>query len=455
MSALAQAVARTARPQLALALYGLAVAAIGTTLWVLAFPNHDVTLESSRQAGIAGSIAVLDRGGPPLVVHRGGTYLPANEGDDEGIYLALGELGHWTGSHDPIGLFKAFSGAAMGAVAALAAPVAFLLLDSLALALLAPLGVLASFPFLTNRDVYFTNAWIVLVGLPLAWLALERPWRWRHVALALGAGALAASCCNAIRSHSATGVAVALAAVALLRSGPWRARIAALAVVAVCYAAVDPIGLSIVRSHAYSEAHVSPTDRPAAHSLWHPTYLGLGYLPNRWGIRWSDRVGEETVHRIDPHAAYLSPRYEQILRRQYLSIVRHHPFWVARLYAVKLAALVWDAVKHGGVLALFLPVALAAARDRRRLGVRLLLLLPALVLAAIPPLLTLPTTYDSGVIACLDLVGALALGAVVRRRWSGIDRRAALAGTLLLAAALACAVTTHVFASQVARQIGG
>jgi hypothetical protein len=100
-------------------------------------------------------------------------------------------------------------------------------------------------------------------------------------------------------------------------------------------------------------------------------------------------------------------------------------------------------------------VALAAARDRRRLAVRLLLLLPALVLAAIPPLLTLPTTYDSGVIACLDLVGALALGAVVRRRWSGIDRRAALAGTLLLAAALACAVTTHVFASQVARQIGG
>jgi hypothetical protein len=455
MSALAQAMARTTRPRLALALYGLAVAAIGTTLWVLAFPNRDVTLESSRQAGIAGSVAVLDHGGPPLVVRRGGTYYPANEGDDEGIYLALGELGHWTGAHDPIELFKAFSGAAMGVVVALAAPVTFLLLDSLALALLAPLGVLASFPFLANRDVYFTNAWIVLVGLPLAWLALERPWRWRYVALALGAGALAASCCNAIRSHSATGVALALAAVALLRSGPWRARLGTLVVVALCYAAVNPVALSIIRSHAYSEAHVSATDRPAAHSLWHPTYLGLGYLPNGWGIRWSDRVGEETVHRIDPNAAYLSPRYEQILRRQYFSIVRHHPFWVARLYAVKLGALVWDAVKHGGALVLLLPAALAAARDRRRLGIRLLLLVPALVLAAIPPLLTLPTTYDSGVIACLDLVGALALGTLVRRRWNGIGRRAALASGLLLAAVAACAITTHDFAQAVARQIGG
>jgi hypothetical protein len=455
MSAASRALERTGRVRLALLAYGLAVAIVGTTVYVVAFPDSRIALLGSRQEGIAGSVAVLDNGGPPLVVRRGGSYRPANEGDDQGIFLILGELGHLTGTDDAVALFKEFSGAAMGALVALAPLAAFLLFESALLALLAPLGLLASFPVLASRDVYFVNAWIVLFGLPIAYLALERPWSRRVALTLLGVAAFAASWCNAIRAHSATGVGVALAAAAFLREGSWRARAAGVAVVAVCYASISPIAMSAIQSHAYSQAHVHDQAGTEAHVLWHSAYIGLGYLPNEWGIRWSDRVAEDTVHRIDPNAAFLSPRYEAILRHRYFSIVEHHPFWAARLYAVKAAASIWDSVKRGGFLALLVPAALLLGRNRELLRRRLLLLAPAALVAAVPPLLAIPTNYDSGLIACLDLAGALALGSLVGTELHGPRMRTIVVTAALVACVIAAAVTTHVFAAQVARQIAG
>lgn len=455
VTAVVGALERSGRLRLALVTYGLAVALVGTAAWVVAFPDSSVALQGSRQSGIAGSISVLDKGGPPLVVRHGATYQPANEGDDLGIYLALGELGHLVGAHDAVFLFKAFAASAMGMLVALAPLVAYLLFDSVFLALLAPLGILASFPFLTNRDVYFVSAWIVLFGLPLAYLVLERGWSRRLALPLLAVGAVAASCSNAIRAHSGTGVALALVAAAFLRESAWRWRLAGVALVAACYAAVSPLAISAIQSHSFAEVHIRTRGNASAHSLWHPTYLGLGYLPNGWGIRWSDRVGEETVHAIDPNAAYLSPRYEQILRHRYFTIVEHHPFWTLRLYAVKAAALIWDSAKHGGILALLLPAALLLGRRRDLLRRRLLLLAPAAVIAAVPPLLTIPSGYDSGMIACLDLAGALAVGSLAGAQLVGPRTRAALVSAALLAGTVASAVTTHVFAAQVARQIGG
>ena len=455
MSAAIHELERTGRLRLALVAYGLALAIIGTTAWVVGFPDSSIALQGARQDAISGSVAVLDRGGPPLVVQRGGSYLPANQGDDQGIYLVLGELGHLTGTRNALNLFKDFSAGAMGVLVALAPLAAYLLFDSLLLALVAPLGVLASFPFLTNRDVYFANAWIVLFGLPIAYLALERPWSRRLALTLLGVAALAASGCNAIRAHSGTGVALALVAAAVLREHTWRARFAGVAVVAACYVAISPLAISAIQRHAFSEAQIAVNGNATTHALWHPAYLGLGYLPNAWGIKWSDQVAADAAKRIDPNVVYLSPRYDQILRHQYFSIVEHHPFWVARMYAVKLAGLIWDTVKHGGALALLLPAALFMGRRREILRRRLLLLVPAVVLAAIPPLLTIPTGYDSGLTACLGLGGALALGSLVGARLSGPRRRAVFVTATLLAVTVASAVTTHIFASQVARQLAG
>ncbi len=455
MTAALQLRERPGRLRLALAAYGLAVAIVGTAAWVVAFPDSSVVLQGGRQARISGSVAVLDHGGPPLVVADGGAYLAASQGDDQGIYLILGELGHLTGTRNAINLFKDFTAGAMGVLVALAPLGAYLLLDSLLLAILAPLALLASFPFLTNRDVYFANAWIVLLGLPIAYLALERPWSRQRALSLLALAALASSASNGIRAHSGTGVAVALVAVAFLRERSWLPRLAAVSLVAACYLVVSPLAISAIQRHAFATAHLSPDAQGYSHTLWHPAYLGLGYLPNAWGIEWNDRVGEETAKRIDPSVVYLSPHYEQILRHQYFAIVEHHPFWVARMYAVKTAALIWETIKHGGVLVLLLPAALFLGRRQDLLRRRLLLLVPSMVIASIPPLLAVPMEYDSGLTACLDLAGALALGSIVGTRLVGPRRRAVLVTAILFVVILASAITTQVFAGQVARQLSG
>ena len=444
------------RLRCALVGYGVVLAVLGTAVWVTAFPNAHVWLQTSRQNAIAGSISVLDHGGPPLVVKNGSGYAPAGGGDDEGIYLVLPELGHLTGEKNPVTLFKVLSGAAMGLLVALAPLVAYILLDSLLLAVLAPIWLLANYVVFARRDIYFVNAWIILLGLPVAYLALERPWSRRLALSLLGLAALAASCSNAVRAHAGTGVAVSLAVVAVMRERSWRWRIAGVAVVAACYAAVSPLLLSQIRDHSFAEAHIPPGAAPTAHPLWHPAYLGLGYLPNGWGIRWKDSVALVAAQRVDPNVRYFSPEYEHILRHQYVNIVEHHPGWAVKLYAAKAAALIWTGIKNGGVIVLLLPLALVLGR-RPTLRVELLLLIPALVFAAIPPLLTVPQFYDSGFTACLDLAGALALGALLHARLrespSRLRRRAFAAAAACVACVAAAGVTTQLLAAQVSKQI--
>lgn len=356
--------------------------------------------------------------------------------------------------HDALTLFKLLSGSAMGLLVALAPLAVYLLLGSLLLALLAPLGLLLSYPFLAFTDVYFVGAWIVLFGLPIVYLVLERGWGRRLAFSLLAVAAVAASATNAVRAHAGTGVGVALALAALLRRDTWRARLAGLALVAACYAAVSPLGMSAIRSHSYHRAHVQGSVS-TAHPLWHSVYLGLGYLPNAWGIRWRDSVGFATARRVDPGVVLGSPEYERILRHRYFQIVEHHPLWVARLYAVKTAALVWDATKHGGgVLVLLVPLGLFMGRRRLLLRRELLLMVPAFLIAAIPPVLAVPQDYDPGFVACLDLAGALALGGLVGRRLGYPPRRAIVLVAILAGCIVAAAIGTQLFAAQVASQIG-
>ena len=42
---------------------------------------------------------------------------------------------------------------------------------------------------------------------------------------------------------------------------------------------------------------MQPAERLAAHGLSHTLYLGLGYVENKWGIRYDDDYGEETARR--------------------------------------------------------------------------------------------------------------------------------------------------------------
>lgn len=86
MTEIAAELERSGRIRLVLVAYGVALAVMGTTAWIVAIPDSHVSLQTSRQTAIEQSIGVLDRGGPPLVVpDASGGYKPANTTDDEGI----------------------------------------------------------------------------------------------------------------------------------------------------------------------------------------------------------------------------------------------------------------------------------------------------------------------------------------------------------------------------------
>ena len=151
---------------------------------------------------------------------------------------------------------------------------------------------------------------------------------------------------------------------------------------------------------------------PNAHPVWHATYLGLGYLPNRWGIRWDDAFGFHAAQRVDPKVVLLSPHYEQIIRHLYFTAVKADPGWAAHLYLVKLAMLARTGAHHYWLALVLVPVLLA---DRTGIEAAPLSAAAAPAVRAvtmIPPLLTQPLGYDQGFLGGLRSLSLLVLAAV-------------------------------------------
>jgi hypothetical protein len=394
-----------AHVRLLLAGYGVLVALFGVAWWDSSLSTSGMVLLGTRQTQLPAAQQVLDAGGPPLVaanvpyeqaLRDPSQFYPANRSDDPGIYLYLPVFGHVTGDKNPLSQLKWFFIGCMALVLLMYPLVFYLLFDSRAVALAAPLVVLFGFSFLENRDIYFIEAWAILFGVPLLMLAARGQWRRRSGLALLAVAALAASFANSVRGHAGTGVALAALAVVLLREHGWRWRAGGAAIVVAAYVAIFPLGFKALTTYSYHHVHMPKQTEIATHPLWHSMYLGLGYLHNKWGIQWNDSVGIEKAAEIDPTAPYLSPRYEQILRHQYFRIVEDDPGYVARVYALKAAADLAKVWRHFWLPLLVLPFVLVWGRARRELRRDVLLAAPATLFALVPPILTLPDNYDTG-----------------------------------------------------------
>ena len=409
------------RTHVGLLAYGFVLALVAMNLWSSSMPTSQVRLEGFRQNLLANSLSVLDQGGPPLlassVSYRQGlkhpsSFYPANQGDDQGIYLYLPVAGHVFGDSNPLSLEKWFAIGCM-ALIPLLYPLLFLVLfESLAAALIVPLVAISALKGIINTDVNWMTAWILLVGLPVVYVAARRRDRpWLSLGLLVGAAVLA-SFATSVRINAGLGVALVAFGVAVWYARGWWRRILAGALVVVGYLSIDKFLFAGVRAYRDHVSHMPASTLPNAHPFWHATYLGLGYLPNRWGIRWDDAFGLQAAQKVDPKVVFLSPHYEQILRHLYFSAIRQDPGWAAHLYLVKLAVLVRTGAQHYWLALVLLPVLLAIGTAAKRLRFQMLLLVPCLLVTIVPPLLTQPLTYDAGFLGGLALVSFLVLGAL-------------------------------------------
>jgi hypothetical protein len=393
--------------------------------------GSDVLMET-RFNGVRDSIAVLDRGGPPLLGCNGPYVDDATAidercfatayGDDGGIYLYLPLVGQLFGETDPAVLFKWLFTWLMALVVLVYPLVWGTLFRSTIVGLLAPWPVIFGFDFLQNTDVDWIAGWASLLGLPLVLLAVDRDqWDRRTTGLLLVAVAVGGFA-TSVRSQAGVPLLIAAAIVVLLRSRRWRNRALTIGLLTGTYFLVSILPLLAALEYRDHNTGVEfSAGAQTAHPLWHPMYLGLGYLPNSYGIEWNDTVALKAVQRKRPGTTYLSREYEQTLRGLYFDIVRDHPGFVARTYGVKLRELSRELKDEYGLALLLIPAMLLGGPERRRQRLFAALAAPALVITALPPIATLPEAYAGfqvgfwGVVELLCLLGA-AFGVVAAQR---------------------------------------
>jgi len=74
-------------------------------------------------------------------------------------------------------------------------------------------------------------------------------------------------------------------------------------------------------------------ERLATHGLSHTLYLGLGFVENRWGIRYDDDYGEEIAGKAG--IVWCSPDYFRLMWQLYLGRWAEDPVEVVRIYLEK------------------------------------------------------------------------------------------------------------------------
>ena len=122
-----------------------------------------------------------------------------------------------------------------------------------------------------------------------------------------------------------------------------------------------PRGVVLARDAAFT---MQPAQRLATHGLSHTLYLGLGFVENKWGIRYDDAYGEEMAHAAG--VVFCSPEYFRLMWKLYAARWAEDPVEVARLYVTKAWTLLGTrTIQPGppfGLLHLVLATALGAWR---------------------------------------------------------------------------------------------
>ena len=136
-------------------------------------------------------------------------------------------------------------------------------------------------------------------------------------------------------------VTVAVAVVLLLRGKRLVPLLPVLAAAVLAFNA--PKGVVLARDAALP---MQPAQRLATHGLSHTLYLGLGFVENRWGIRYDDDHGEEIANRNG--VVFCSPEYFRLMWKLYLGRWAEDPAEVTRIYLEKAWMLLGKPTLHPG-----------------------------------------------------------------------------------------------------------
>lgn len=407
---------QTIRPDLPWIAYGVVWAAMAAWLIASRLPPS-MGLSTSRVESLAQLLAAHRQGFGPMVQMVGpGAFVPAGITDDPGAYLYLPWLSSILHTESVDTLVRTPYVLCMAILVGIYPYLIWRLTRSRLAALVAPLLVIVSFTVLDRRGFYWVPAWTIALTLPWLWLLARR--RSAPLASLVAIGAIA-GVTSTFRSGSGLGILVAAAVVSIAATASWRTRTAGVIVIAAAYLCLSTGVLDLAyQARAarmgsrpisdYGVAGVTKWSDPTGHPFWHTVYIGLGVLPNRYGIYYEDSVAAAYVHKIDPAAAFVSPRYEEILRKRVIHIAETNPGFVARAEAHKAGVELGSGLTRFAALILLLPAALLMGAGGRRRLLYAGILAPIALDAFAPSLIAVPyAEYELpwfGVLGCLTVV---------------------------------------------------
>jgi hypothetical protein len=371
-------------------LYG-GVAAILFAIAVGVVVPFPYTMSGSRIVQLRETTAALNAGAPPLLQLHGRQYEPAGPTDDQGGYVLVPVVAHVVGTMDVKTVMK-WCYIAGFVLLVVASPFVFgRLFGTWEAAAVAPWAMALFGASAFDSDFYWPGPWALGGLLPLVLIVDTR--RTRRPLVLLTVAMVGASFASAIRSQAGLPVVLAaLAVTALMHEWSRRRRLVIALVAVLCYVSITPLGMAglrAYRNHWTGIPHFGAT-ATTSHPFWHNAYIGFGYLPNTWQIRWRDSVAEAAVQRVRPGTQYVSAEYESILRRLWLNVVKDEPGFAARQVAEKAVVVVNRSFPYWFFLAAVLPFLWPRLRRDTRERRWALLLLPAFLLPLVEPLITVP-----------------------------------------------------------------
>ncbi len=295
-------------------------------------------LMNSRCSELAGAINGLKYSGKPLIGYTPAFgVFTAGQTDDRGIYYFIPKLAS---------LFNLSLEQAIIASVLMVFVMAFVLAGTgfslffrerkvtlLFLLLGVPLGRVF---FREIGDVYVIPALLALAIMPLAMNFFYQKQAPRFAVIGLLLVGIVCGYCHTIRAMSSAGVIAFIAVLIVGNQQLWhKTKLKLLGAMCVgVLVALTHFNHVIKDSYQYLSLQNKRFDSSVIinrHPLWHSVYIGLGYYPNPFGLRYSDTVGFEKVHSTDPTIGYLSPQYDQVLKNETIGFVLSHKLITAKM----------------------------------------------------------------------------------------------------------------------------
>jgi hypothetical protein len=300
--------------------------------------------------------------GVALIEYDGHSLLPSLTCDDIGLYCLIPKLATFFGTSLDTSLLLFFYG--LGSIAFLSGIVGFFFLYRSWLSRTIAVTGLALLALMTSRfmDVYQLYTVTAVAFMPWILYFMQKKVTCSFLMFSFLTG-IGIGTAHYIRTHSGTAVILFFSILAITYvKDTWQKKIALLVCLFLGVAIPAIYFRSTYNAYVrYAQKHL-PREKigESQHPLWHPLYLGFGFLNNPFGIQFDDSVAHKKVMSIDPTILpsdpYPSQHSENLLRVEVVSLIKKHPLFVLNTLFAKVGVLLFYFLLFAnfGVIASFL-----------------------------------------------------------------------------------------------------